>query len=508
MKKDRNQSYESQHKYQVNGHDACRSLWYSLNLLYLFFFFQFKQSAFGDFQGQSSFNNRLDIPGPSNLEPNLGQDDFGDFQSEASSQDNMPLENQKSSETKMPDFSNFQKRLDPPGGTSFTLNVSDIAKTKPPEDEFADFQSGKESEAGSLTLASIQTPKEQQTQSLPGFSDLQFGGRPANNKSSDVVGGGLFSESVSNNTNKSVFNVGTKGSADFDGFGAFQHSPDPFLSNKTFTEFSSKAPEKLVSSLEKFQLSSHTLSPVTAGGLDSANLPGKQPTDTKQQDMLAGFVSFGSDQPTSFADKTKVDEEKYSAFRDADFGSSGGVFCVERPPPIPTPMSTTTTATNDQLADDEFADFGSFEVADQFTSGKDNDFGAFKSPENAQNVTYGMTSDSHSVHQHGFGVFQSSTSSNISSTTSENINSADFGAFSSFAAGSSNVTSKQPNAAGTVRDSLINSVSLEPIERYKVLSHDSGVGCSKNSLYHGNNTNIRSWPLLSHEQLKVAFRSE
>ena len=146
-------------------------------------------------------------------------------------------------------------------------------------------------------------------------------------------------------------------------------------------------------------------------------------------------------------------------------------------------------------------------MADQFTSGKDSDFGAFKSPENSQNVTFGMTSDSHSVDQQGFGVFQSSTSTNISSTTSESINSTDFGAFSSFAAGSSNVSSKQPNATATVRDSLINSVSLEPTERYKVLSHDSGVGYSKNSLNHRNNTSIGSWPLLSHEPLKLAFRN-
>ena len=90
-------------KYQVNCHDACHALWHSLNLLYLYLL-QFKQSAFGDFQGQSSFNNRLNIPGSSNLEPNLGQDDFGDFQSEASSQDNVPLGNQKSGEAKMPDF--------------------------------------------------------------------------------------------------------------------------------------------------------------------------------------------------------------------------------------------------------------------------------------------------------------------------------------------------------------------------------------------------------------------
>ena len=478
----------------------------SFNLLYLYFF-HFKQSAFGDFQGQSSFNNRLNIPGPSNLEPNLGQDDFGDFQSEASSQENLPLANQKSSEAKMPDFSIFQKRLDSPGGISNTLNVSNIAKTKPPEDDFADFQSGKESEAGSLTLASVQTPNEQQAQSLPGSGDLQFGSKPDNNKSSDVVGGGLFSESVSNTANKSIFNVDTKGPADVDDFGEFQHSPDPFSSNKTFTGFSSKAPEKLVSSLEKFKLSSHTLSPATAGGLDSANRLGKQPADTKQQDTLTGFASFGSDQNTSFADKTKVDEDKYSAFRNADFGSSGGVFSVEKPPPIPTQPPTTTSSTNDQLADDGFADFGSFEVADQFTSGKDSDFGAFKSPENSQNVTFGMTSDSHSVDQQGFGVFQSSTSTNISSTTSESINSTDFGAFSSFAAGSSNVSSKQPNATATVRDSLINSVSLEPTERYKVLSHDSGVGYSKNSLYHRNNTSIGSWPLLSHEPLKLAFRN-
>ena len=41
--------------------------------------------------------------------------------------------------------------------------------------------------------------------------------------------------------------------------------------------------------------------------------------------------------------------------RDADFGSGGGLFSVQKP----------VTTAEDLAADDDFADFGGFEVADQ-----------------------------------------------------------------------------------------------------------------------------------------------
>ena len=74
----------------------------------------------------------------------------------------------------------------------------------------------------------------------------------------------------------------------------------------------------------------------------------------------------------------------FLSLADADFGSGGGLFSVQKP----------VTTTEDLAADDDFADFGGFEVADQSMPGEDIDFGAFKSTENLQNVSFGVFSDS------------------------------------------------------------------------------------------------------------------
>lgn len=415
----------------------------------------------------------------------MSQDDFGDFQSEAAlhGSGTKSAANQKPSQAKDPDFNNLQTGNDWSAGTSPALKPFEVAATKLQEDDFGDFQGGKESETGSVASSSVTTPKQHEhVQSLQGFGNFQIGGKLDNKaKSSEVAGVDLFSKAVNNTTTKSVANVDTSSVTEVDDFGDFQHSPGPFsTSDKGFSSFSSGGSEKLVSSLEKFKLSNDNLSSAQ-GEVKTPSLPGnkglvnsltneKQPRDTMKQNAFADFAAFenGASPPSS---QTKTSEDKYSAFRDADFGSGGGLFNVPNP-----------ATTVNQISDDGFADFGGFEVADQFKSVEDNDFGAFKSTENVQSVSFGVTDDSQPAQQNlkqDFSDFNSSGSTNLSTPQPEKDSSSGFGAFGSFVAGSSAVRSNQPHPTSNASDSLINSVSLEPTERYKVLSHDSGVGsCS------------------------------
>lgn len=423
-----------------------------------------EQNAFGDFQGQTGFNNQFNLSGPSNL----NEDNFGDFQSEAFLH---------GSQTKVPDFGNFQGGGDLGGVNSSALTPLGIPKTKPQEDDFGDFQGEKEPEAGNL--ASIQPPPKQQDKSLflPGFGDFKIGGEPGNMSKSSVAGVDLVSNTISHTATKSVVNTdSSKNLAKASDFGDFQHSPGPLSTgNKKFTSFSSGDSDKLVSSLEKFKLSSQVLSSAQ-GGVNSTHTSENEslikglanelpPTDSKKQNMFAEFPVLGNN-PSPTPNKVKTHEDRYSALKDADFGSRGGIFSVQEP-----------ATTDNQIADDGFADFGGFEVADQVKSGEDSDFGAFKSTENVQSVSFGVAGDSKPALQNfdqDFGDFKSSGNTNTSNAQPAKASSAGFRAFGSFVAGSSSASSSQPHSSSNANDSLINSVSLEPTERYKVLSHDSG----------------------------------
>lgn len=411
----------------------------------------------------------------------MNQNDFGDFQSKATSFSGSAITdiNQKSSQSKDADFGNFQAGSKP----------SAIVE-KPLEDDFGDFQSGKKSGTGSLDATSIQDPKQQELpqKSAQGFGNFQVGVElDSKAKTTELADINLFPKAAKNN---SITNIDSSSLTETDDFGDFHHSPAPFsTSNNSSKSFSSGSSEKLASSLEKFKLSSHSL-PSTQGGVNIPSLPGnenlgksltnqKDPADKKQESKakpsnFADFPVLGND-PSQTANTAKTSEDKYSAFRDADFGSAGELFNVQKP------------AMEDHVADDGFADFGGFEVADQFKSVEDNDFGAFKSTENLQNVSFGVFGDSQSAQQptthsskgslencnQDFGDFNSFGSTHPSNPQPER--GSEFGAFGSFVAGSSSVSSSKPHST-TVSDSLINSVSLEPTERYKVLSHDSGVG--------------------------------
>ena len=430
-----------------------------------------QQNEFGDFRGPASFLNNVSS-GASNLGDNLSQDDFSDFQSEAST---ASVTSQKTSQAN-PDFRNFQAGSDWTGGTSSDSKPIEIAAAKPQEDDFGNFQGGKESETADLT--SIKAPKQQdQLHSTQGFQNFQISGKlDIKATSSAVAGVDFFSKAVNNSTTKSVGNVSANSLTEADDFGDFQHSPGPLsTSSKGFTSFSSGGSEKLVSSLENFKLSNSAPSSAQGGvnppslkgyeGLGKSSTIEKHATDTNKQNTIANFSTLGNDaSPPSNQPETSGD--RYSAFKDANFGSGGGLFDVQKP-----------ATAGDQVTDDGFADFGGFEVADQFKSNGDSDFGAFKTTENVQSVSFGVVSGSQPAQQKfngDFGNFNSSGSTNLSAPHPEKDSSSKFGGFGSFVAGSSAASNSQPHL--TSSDSLINAVSLEPTERYKVLSHDSGVG--------------------------------
>ena len=402
---------------------------------------------------------------------NLNQNnDFGDFQSKATLHSGSTITDisQKASQSKEADFGHFQA-VGSTTGSGF--NPSTIA-ARPQEDDFGDFQTGKESATGSLDAASFQGKKQQEIphKTVEGFGNFQVGG--------EVLG---------------------KAKTETDDFGDFQHSPGPFsTSSNSSMSFTSGSSEKLASSLEKFKLSSHAL-PSSQGSAKLPSLPaneglGKSLTnekdlgDKKKQESKAtvnNFASFpvlGND-PSQTASTAKTSEDKYSAFRDVDFGSGGGVFNVQNP------VSKTV---EDQAADDGFADFGGFEVADQSKSGEDGGFGAFQSTQKVQSVPFGVFSNSQPSQHHpatsssknslqdynqDFGDFNSFGSTHLSNAEPRKESSGEFGAFGSFVTGPGSASNRSSghSHSTTASDSLINSVSLEPSERYKVLSHDSGV---------------------------------
>lgn len=422
--------------------------------------------------------------GPSILGQDISQDDFGDFQSETTLHENTTsVVNQTSSQVKVPDVRNFQAGGDWGSGASPAFKARDIDGTTPQVDDFGDFQGGKEPETGHFTPTSVKDQKKQdQVQPVQEFGNFQIGDKSdKKTNSTESAGLNLFSKSVNNTTSNSVENVDTSGLKGADDFGDFKHSPGPLsTTSKGFASFDSSGSEKLATSLEKFKLSNNAPSS-SHGGLTPPSLAGnevvaksstneKQPTDTTKQNVFGDFSASANIVPPP-SNQAKTSEDRYSALRDADWGSGGGLFTVQGP-----------VTTDDQIKDDGFADFGGFEVAEQLNSGDDNDFGAFKSTDDVQSASFGVAADSQPAQQTfdpDFGDFSSSVSTNLSTPQPKTGSNGGFGAFGSFVTTPSTVSSNQPHPTSNASGSLINSVSLEPTERYKVLSHDSGVGnCS------------------------------
>ena len=430
--------------------------------------------------------------------PSVGQkwnqDDFGDFQSKATPFSGSITTdfNQKSTLSKESDFGNFETGISETSSGSNPLSVA----AKPQEDDFGDFQGGKESDSGSLDAASVIESKQPQLpqKTAQRLGNIQAGGElQTKAKKSEPAGINLFSNNVSSSTSKpSIANIDSNSLTETDDFGDFQHSPGPSaMTGDSSTSISSGSSEKLASSLEKFKLSSHSLLS-TQGGVKVPNLAEskcstneKDSGDKKKQDSKANPSNFASfpavlgSGPSQTAIAAKTSEDKYSALRDADFGSGGGLFSVQKP----------VTTAEDLAADDDFADFGGFEVADQSKPGENIDFGAFKSTENLQNMAFGVFSDSSQAqlptpsnsskeplkdHNKDFGDFDSFDSTHLSNPQPKIDSGGEFGAFGSFVTGSGSAHSSHQHST-TASDSLINSVSLEPTERYKVLSNDSAV---------------------------------
>ena len=437
-----------------------------------------QQGEFGDFQGQTGYNN--------NLQQAWNQSDFGDFQSKGSVTAEV---NQNSSQSNKDDFGSFQTGS---SVTSLGLNDPSMIATKSQEEDFGDFLSGKES--GIFNAAPTQESKQQDQlqKNVHKFGNFQVGEKlDSKVKACEPIDINLLSKAAESNSTKSIINNDNNSLAETDYFGDFQHSPGPFSSDNAVS-FNCSSSEKLASSLEKFKLASHTL-PSTQGGVKSPSLPGykdlgKGLTDRKEQadnnkqkskGNLSKFADFPvlGDDPSQTASSAKTSEDRYSALRDADFSSGDGLFNVQQP--------ALGVANPD---DDEFADFAGFEVADQFTS--EDDFGAFKSTDDLQGQSFGVFGNSQPAQQpttasstasvenynQDFGSFNSFGNTHLSKPLPEKDHDGGFGAFGSFVTGPSSASSSRPHST-TTSDSLINSVSLEPTERYKVLSHDSGVGC-------------------------------
>ena len=420
----------------------------------------------------------------------LTQDDFGDFQSKATPfSGSIPTDfNQKSSLSNEAEFGNFE------AGISETSSGFNPVGAKPQEDDFGDFQSGKESDSGSLVAAKIMESKQSQlplnrTQRLENF---QAGGElQTKAKTLELAGINLFPNNNNSSTNSNA-NIDSNNVTETDDFGDFQHSPGPSaMTSDSSASFSFGSSEKLASSLEKFKMSSHSLLS-TQGGVKIPSLPEiksltneKDSGDKKKQESKANPSSFASfpavlgNDPSQTPSTAKTSEDKYSVLRDADFGSGGGLFNVQKP----------VTTTEERAADDDFADFGGFEVADQSKPGEHIDFGAFKSTENLQNASFDVFSDSSQAqlpasnfskeplkdHNQDFGDFNSFGSAHLSNPQPKIESSGEFGAFGSFVTGSAGGVHSSHQHSTTASDSLINTVSLEPTERYKVLSNDSAV---------------------------------
>lgn len=393
--------------------------------------------------------------------------------------------NKNSSQIKDNDFGSFQTGS---SQTSLGFNDPPMLTSKSSEEDFGEFQTGKQSETFHAAPLQESKKQDQLQTTVQEFENFKGSGNLDNKiKTCEVKEVELPPRAALSNSSEFAISNGDNNLVGMDDFGNFQHSPGP-ISNKSGVSSSSHGTEKLASALEKFKLSSHS-PPSGFGGVESQSLPrfedgGRKLTERKEQvdntkqeskgnkSSFVGFPMLVSDPPQTTC-LTKKTEDKYGAIRDADFSSGDGIFNVQQ-----------TAVMEGTLDDDGFADFGGFEVADQFKSGNNSDFGEFKSTDALQSQSFGVfgnaqldpqpTTASVENHNNDFGSFNSFGKTNLAKPAPGKDDHDEFGAFGSFVTGPSNASSSRPRSSSN-SDSLINSVSLEPTERYKVLSHDSGV---------------------------------
>ncbi|XP_022780245.1 synergin gamma-like isoform X2 [Stylophora pistillata] len=429
-----------------------------------------KDDEFGDFQGQAHQNN------------SLKQNDFGEFNSKPTLLSMTTELNKNSSQSKEDDFGSFQTGS---SQTSLGFNDASMLTPKSMEEDFGDFQTGKQSEIFGTWQESKQ--QDQQQTAVQEFKNCKGSGNlDSEVKTCEVKEVKLLPTAALSESSESTLSNDDNSLTGMDDSGNFQPCPGLF-SNKTGISSGHHGANKLTSSLEKFKLSINS-QVSSVGGVKSHSLPGfedggrklterrEQVDNTKQeskgnQSSFVGFPLLVNDPPktTSLTDKP---EDRYGAIRDADFSSGEGIFSVQQPGVVEAASE-----------DDGFADFGGFEVADQFKSGNNDDFGEFKSTNTSQSQSFGVFDNSQlgqqpktaSIENHNqdFGSFNSFGNTNLTKPTPHKDDQDEFGAFGSFVTGVSRESSSRPRSTSN-SDSLINSVSLEPTERYKVLSHDSG----------------------------------
>lgn len=453
------------------------------------------QSSFGNFQTVAAQGTSQEFSGfqeqtvlnsnsrPSTVGQNPSQDEFGDFQSQTALHGNtFSLTNQTFNQVKVPEVNLVRTGIDDwSGRANPPFKLPHVGGVLSQVDNFGDFQGRKDPEDKSKTsAANNEGQTRDQVKPLQGFDSFIMGNESSNKtKSSDIAGLDLFTKAVNNAHAKLDENVSSKSFAGTDDFGDFQHSPGPLSSvAKGFSSFDSSTSEKPALSLGMFKLSNEwssekDIKPMSIEDKKSSGTSLTTEThssDENQKNTFADFSAFQSNtsQPSN---QVETSGDRYSAFRALDFGSGGSLFSASNP-----------ATTEDQTTDDEFADFGGFEVSNQIKSSKESDFGGFKSTEDVQNlsVTSGMAGNSQTAEEdlnQDFGDFSTFESFDARTPQPESdLNSSNkFGAFDSFVTGSTSAVNKcQPNLTSKASDSLINAVSLEPTERYKFLSHESG----------------------------------
>ncbi|XP_074629509.1 synergin gamma-like isoform X2 [Acropora palmata] len=425
----------------------------------------------GTFQDQTVFSG---ISGQSSVEKNQSQDDFGDFQSQTTlptlQEITISGSSKSFSQVKISEVQNLQTGDDLNGRASPAFKPS--IGTSSVKDDFGDFQGGNEpTKIDQTSMVNNDIQAEGQGKLLKGFENFKIGVDLSTKvKSSGIADLGSFSKGAGN----TVGNIDRKSQAGDDGFGDFQHNPGPLSSNtETFTSFGSNDSEKPVSSVEQVKLTNESWSQI-GSKLSSKNEKDSSKTSLTTEadssdtnEMFADFSKFQSVASTP-SNQLKTSEDKYSAFKEFDFSSDELLS-------VPNPVTTT----DNQALSDEFADFGGFEAAEEFKSADHNggDVSAFQSTGNDQSFKVGMTHGSQQVQgeiNQDFGDFNSFRSSSASTLQPENgFHSTE--QFGSFLKESSTAANKsQANFTSHASDSLINAVSLEPTERYKVLSHESG----------------------------------
>ena len=473
-------------------------------------------SEFGDFQGESNWNSKA-------MSISIEQDNFGEFH-DGSGRKSGNSETGSSSINEEPtaNVADFQSNTD---WNTSTDTSQEATVVKPLQDDFGDFHSGKESEID-LNFVEVSNPfprqhhkNEQQQEKQPVLSDFgsfqMKGGFDSSCKTSDVASHNLLCTEQKSNYPTSESATSKNHSSDLgevDDFSEFQQSPSPVCTQSggsdSLPHFGKNSSAELASSLEKFKISSHFPYSVERGSLFASSVDSEKATknlsfnnaeDNKNLEsniLVANFPSVPKEPFKASSCEIDSQEDRYSALRDADLSSARGLFNTVIPG---------EGETNASADDDGFHDFGGFEAADEFETNADSKFGAYKSMENLTlthqgNGSFSALGSSHPMwHSDGnsiaiksssencqqeFGDFCTSHYSNsnfadfnlyqgldASSTSTKDDNIEEFGAF-----GSSNWNNRHPYALSNSGDTHINSVSLEPTERYKVLSQQSLVG--------------------------------